>query len=277
MCDAEIGYNALRSSFGGFLLCFMPHLFDKVLLAPVMRTIVSKTLRYNYFIVLAAISPEDLAYQEKVVRTAVAECGGFCQDYGDQPLMDRLMYLNTVRGTTPALVFRRGGNFHTAMSRNDSLDLQSRWLEFMAEKKAEYAKEGKILDDGGDTAYWLPFEGGTWGHSEMTYQYDQQNEYQLKSLAGMFLDAIVKGASTCCEPYFTHEPIAKSFLSPLCGNFVEYQKKVSQAFDPQSIADKGFYLGEEEIDLESVTEEQKKLILEIREKYTWTEDGPPRR
>ena len=276
MCEAEIGYNALRSSGAAVLMCFTPRLLDKVLASPIMRTIFSKTLRYNYTITLAGISEDDLAYQEKVVRTVVREGGGFCQLLDDFPLMLRLMYLNTLRGTTPALVFRRGGNFHTAMARNDALDFQSRWLEIIAEQKVEYAREGKILDDGADTAYYVPFENGTWAHSEMTYQYDTLNPDQLASLGGIFLDAIVAGAECCVEPAFVHEPIARSFLSPLCGNFLEWQKRISKAYDPNETADKGFYTKEEEIDLDALKESQRKSILEIRRKYTWTDDGPPR-
>ena len=276
MCEAEIGYNALRSSASGFLLSFMPRLFDKILVSPVMRAVIS-SLKYTYFIVLAGTSKDDLAYQEKVVRTVVAECGGICQAYHNQPLMERLQYINTVRGTTPALVFRRGGNFHTAMARNDALDLQSKWLEIIAEQKIAYARDGKILDDGGDTAYYVPYENGTWGHGEMTFQFDIQNEAQLASLAEVSLDAIVLGAENCMENALVHDPVARSFLSPLCGNFLEWQKKISKTFDSFDGADKGFYTKEEEVDLNHATERQIKAIKEIREKYTWTEDGPPRR
>ena len=275
--EAEIGYNLTRTSMAAGAVCLVPHLFDKIMETSSIKTILTKTLRYLVSIVLAGTSKGDLEYQEKALREIVLECGGFCQCQKDSPAMNELTLLSTVRATLPALVFRHGGCFHTAMARNDSIELQMNWTEKMAESKEQLIKEGKLLNDSADTAYFVTFENGTWAHAEQTYQYDPRDPKQMAYLEEIAVDLVIEACSMNMESYFVHEPLPRTFMSPLCGNPLEYQKAISKMMDPNQSADGKFYTREVPIDWNVISEDKKKILQDLQKRYTWTDDGPPER
>ena len=272
--EAEIGYNAVRTTWTGAMICFMPHLFDKIMATSAMKSLITESLRYYYSVVLAGTSKGDLEYQEKVLREIVLACDGFCLKQKDSPAMEELFLLNTIKGTTPALAFRRAGCFFTTMSRNDTIDLQVKWTDFVADEKERLVEENKIMDDAGDTAYCLAFENGTWAHSEQTYQYDPRNEEQVKQVKNIGMLFVARGAEMNMEPQAAMEKPSRTLLSPLCDNYNEYQKNISKMMDPNQSADTTFYTKEEAIDWAGLPDGLRLLIKELQQRYTWKEDGP---
>ena len=275
--EAEIGYNLTRTSMAAAMICLIPHLFDKVLETYALKTLLAKTLRCYVSIVLAGTSKGDLEYQQKALRGIVLDCDGFCMNQKDTPVMEELFMLSTVRATLPALAFRRGGCFHTGMSRNDAIELQVKWTDTMAESKGDLIKEGRVLNDSADTSYCVTFENGTWAHSELTYQYDPRNEKQMLGLEKIAVDHIIEACSMNMEAYLVHDAIPRTFMSPLCGNPHEYQKSISKMMDPNQAADTKYYTKEVPINLEILSDDKRQMLEELKRRYTWTEDGPPRR
>ncbi|MEI6294211.1 MAG: FAD-binding oxidoreductase [Methanomicrobiales archaeon] len=212
------------------------------------------------------------------LNTNIIGAGPNCSPLAAATSVVGLGHSGTLRATTPALVFRRGGSFHTGMSRNDSVDMQVRWTDIAADRKlSDYIPRGKVLDDMGDTAYCLTFENGTWAHSEQTFQYDPRNKEQVEYMRTVVLDLAVQACKLNVEPYCAWEPRERTFLSPLCGNTNEYQKQISKMMDPNEAADTKFYTKEEPMDMEHLSEGLRQQIEEIQKKYTWTQDGPPKR
>ena len=277
ICDAEIGVMALRSTAAAALVTQYPHLADKILSQPVMKSFMTNTMRYLYVMMVVGSSPSDFAYQDQALRKIVKDHGGFIMHQHGNASQGARQWITLARSTSPALVFRRGGSFHTAVPRNDAMDLQSDFLEILNKKKIEeYIPQGKVIDDGGDTAYYVPFENGTWGHSEMTYQYDPNNEAHLKGLKSIHVESFLLNASMGMEPAHDNEAFARTLFSPMCCNFAEWQKKIACSFDPNDVGDKGYYTKEEEMHFEGLEPELVKKVQEIVKKYAWTEDGPPR-
>ena len=275
--EAEIGYSLTRTSLGSVLVCFLPQMTDKILETSYLRTLITKTMQYYVSITLAGTSKADLEYKQKALRHIVQECGGFCTVQTNTPATNELFMLGSLRGTFPTLVFKHGGSFWTAMARNDAIEMQIRWTDAITLRKEKLLAEGKILDDAGDCPYCVLYENGTWAHSEETYQYDRRNPKQMKALEEIATDLIVEGCNFNTEPYLVHDPIFRTFISPLVGNPREYQKQISTMMDPKETADATFYTKEVPLDWNVIPEETQKLLKAMQKKYTWTEDGPPKR
>lgn len=186
-----------------------------------------------------------------------------------------MAFMSCIRATLPAMVFRRGGSFSTALSRNDTLDSQVDWGETLAGLKQDYIKSGAILNDLGDNPYFVTYEDNMWCHCETVYQYDPRNENNKENLVPLLLDCVTAAIERCMEPGFAMFPGIRPILSPMASNFNEWQKKISEAFDPGQAGDKGFFTDEEEIDLTMLKPEKRARLEKLIASRKWTDSGPP--
>ncbi len=273
--EAEIGYNCLKVATPAFMMILAPHLFKKLKGTENLRRLLGGTLGQMFLIILAGISREDLDHQVDVLKAIVDEHLGFVLDAKNIPTLGSNLAMNFIRATMPALVFRIGGSFSTALGRNDSLDTQLAWGEAIAEIKRGYAKKEMIIDDMGDNPYFVPYENNTWAHCEVVYPYDHRSEKHLAGSSAINMDFIINAIESCMEPMFGVVPSARKVLSPLTSNFNRWQRKLSEALDPDQTSDKGFYTDEAEFDFTNVPPERVERLQKLVEDLTWTELGPP--
>ena len=273
--EAEIGYNSLKVATPAFMMVLAPHLFKKLKETKNLSRLLGSTMGHLFLMLLAGISKEDLEHQERVLKAIVDEHEGFIVDQKNTPPLASNFAMNFIRATMPALVFRIGGSFSTALGRNDTLDAQLAWGEAIAEIKRGYAKKGSIIDDMGDNPYFVPYENNAWAHCEVVYPYDHRNEKHLEGSSAINMDFIITAIESCMEPMFGVVPSVRKILSPLTSNFNRWQKKLSEAFDPDQASDKGFYTDEAEYDFSKVAPERVAKLEKLIEERTWTELGPP--
>lgn len=273
--DAEIGYNSLKVATPAFMMVLAPHLFKKLKDTKNVSRMLGSTMGHMFLMLLAGISKEDLEHQERVLRAIVDEHDGFIIDQRSIPPLASNFVMNFIRATMPALVFRIGGSFSTALGRNDTLDTQMNWGEAIADIKRGYAKRGAILDDMGDNPYFVPYENNMWAHCEVVYPYDHRNPKHLEGSSAINMDFVITAIESCMEPMFATVPSVRRIVSPLTSNYNEWQKKLSEAFDPDQGSDKGFYTDEAEFDFSGIEPERVAKLKRLVEERTWTELGPP--
>ena len=273
--EAEIGYNSLKVATPAFMMVLAPRLFKKLKDTSNLSRLLGQTMGHIFVILLAGISKEGLAYQEEVLKAIVSEHEGFIVDSNNIPLLKSNLMMNFIRATMPALVFRIGGSFSTALSRNDSLDSQLTWGEMIADIKRGYAKKGSIIDDMGENPYFVPYENNMWAHCEVVYPYDHRNERHQEGSYAITMDFIIGAIERCMEPGFGALPPARKILSPLTSHYNFWQKKLSEVFDPDQASDKGFYTDETDFDFSTIAPERVAKLEKLVEERTWTELGPP--
>jgi glycolate oxidase len=273
--EAEIGYNSLKVATPALMMVMAPHLFKKLRGTQNLSRLLGGTMGHLFVIVLAGISREDFEHQDRVLKAIVDAHDGFIVDGNNLPFMMSNFTMNFLRATLPALVFRIGGSFSTALSRNDSLDSQVVWGEQIADIKRGYAGRGEIIDDMGENPYFVPYENNMWAHCEVVYPYDHRKpEHQVGS-AAITMDFIIAAIERCMEPGFGSLAPARKILSPLTSNYNAWQKKISTEFDPRQASDKGFYTDETDFDFGTIAPERVARLEELIESRTWTELGPP--
>lgn len=267
--EAEIAYNALRTSFGGYFDILTPRLFRKIEHTTALKSMIKDTFKFTLALLFAGNSERELEYQKKVLHAVCAKHGGIAMDTTLMKDFFSMLFMSFVRATIPALVFRMGGSFSTALDRNEALDSQVAWGDIIMNIKDPYIERGEILDDLSDNPYFVPYENNTWCHCEVVYQYDPRNQKHREALEPIFVDVTIAAIDNCMEPLFTSDPRVRKMLSPLAGNFSEYQKAISKGLDPGQTADNLLYSHEADFDFSGIDPERVKRLQELIEQRKW--------
>ncbi len=269
--DEELGYLASKTALGAFMYCFAPHLLRKIAETKALRGVISKALQHNFVTMLVGNSRGDVDFQEKVLRKIVAEHGGAAMEATKISPVGALVFMNFFRVSAIPLVYRMGGQFSTALDRNDTWDTQLNWQEEGEKIKQKWIDRGGILDDLADNPYMALYENNTYSHCEEIFQYDVRNPEHLAALRPIFVDFTIAALEQCMEPLSAIDPRQRKLFSPLMGDFNEWQKKISAAFDPKQAADAGLYTGEKDFDFTGVEPERIARLQELVETRRWEE------
>jgi len=268
--EAEIGYNALRTATAAYLDIMAPHLFTKLTSTTALKKVLGETLEYVMLFVLAPDSEGELGFQRAALEAIVSDHGGIAMDMGGFTPFIAMSLMGFVRATLPALVFRIGGSFNTALDRNDALDTQENWRDACREIKREWIDKGGILDDMADNPYYVPYENNMWAHCEVVYQFDPRKDEHRAALAPIFVDFTITALEQCMEPMFSSDPRVRKIIGPLAGEFDRWQGEVSQRLDPGRAADSTLYCGEGEFDMSQIEPTKVERLRRLIEKRKGT-------
>ncbi len=273
--ESEIGYASVRIAPVAYTALMMPHSGMNILKTTALRSILAETLAYPLTFVLAGDSEGEIAFQEAVLKQIVLEEKGFMLDVNKMGPMATFMPLNFLRVSVIPLAFRPGGIFGTCLDGNEALDLQMKWVDAIAAAKQEFMESGAIMEDGGNNPYFVPYENNTWAHCEVLYAYSVDNKNSLDALNPIEFSSTLNAIELCMTPLSAFIAPVRKALSPLAGNYNEWQKKISAAFDPGGAADVGFYTEESDFAYDRIDPAKRKRLEELRDRSKWTEAGPP--
>jgi glycolate oxidase len=273
--ETEIGYNTLRTATVMYLNILAPRLFEKITRAKTLGKIFGKTMEYTLMMVLAANSMGHMEFQTAALKNIVADNGGIVMNLGDMPAFTSMAYLNMIRATIPALVFRMGGSFNTALSRNEAIDTQENWRDDCNVVKDKWIQRNGILNDMVDNPYYVSYENNGWAHCEVVYQFDPRNSKHREALEPIFADFTIAAANQCMEPGFSSDPRVRKIMSALASNYNRWQKKISGFLDPGKASDDTLYCVEADFDMSRVDPDQRKRLEKIMAEKSWSEEGPP--
>jgi hypothetical protein len=273
--EAEIGYACVRIAPVAYTALMMPHSGMNILNTTALRSILSETLAYPLTFVLACNSAEEVAYQEAVVKKIVLDYDGFMMDVNKMGPMASFMPLNFLRVSIIPLAFRPGGIFGTCLDGNEALDTQMKWVDAIAEAKVEFMDREAIMEDGGNNPYFVPYENNTWAHCEVLYAYSVDNKEALDSLNPIEYSSTLNAIRLHMTPLSAFIPPVRKALSPLAGNYNDWQKKISASLDPGKTADVGFYTDEADFAFDRIDPAKRGILKGLIEKFKWTESGPP--
>ncbi len=267
--EAEISLQCPAHRFRRLFQHSHPAPHETIKKTTAVKSMIRDSFKFTLALLMAGNSDREMEYQVKVMNAIVAKHGGIAMDATKIKDFFSMLFLSFVRGTIPALVFRAGGSFSTALDRNDALDSQVAWGDIIADLKQPYIDREDILDDLGDNPYFVPYENNTWCHCEVVYQYDPRNRKHRETLEPIFIDVNIAAIENCMEPLFTSDPRVRKMLSPVAGNFSKYQQAISQGLDPGQVADNTLYSAEADFDFSKIKPERVKRLKELIEQRKW--------
>ena len=263
--EAFADYLHCKNSVGAFLSTMAPRLMAKMVRSPALRA-AARSQQHMFQFLIAANSPEEYAYQEKVLRQIVLESGGLCLDLGAIPALHSSMWWGFVRASLPPLIFRRGGSFGTSFGALEAWDHPVLQAMVAAELKQRFIDQGKLIDDLADNSWGGIYEGSTcFGHQEELYLYNPRSPEQMHS-AGEYLAAtLVETARKNLGPGlgFAAGAIAAELFGPLIGNYQEWLRRIKRAFDPENVSDSGYYVSTEPEKLIAQEMERRSGMFEV--------------
>ncbi len=247
--EAEIGYLFTRMVSTEMILLLLPHLYQKMVKkGKALLGLVNRLQPHPFVIVLAGSSQGELSYQVDVLHEIVRSTGGVAMDISGIAPARGLMGMNLLRCTIFPTVFRSGNMFATNLDGNEAMDSQDAWTHAIQGPKEEYIARGGLIPDGGENPYIVHYENNLFGHCETIYFYDQRQAAHRKTLEELTFDTALAAVEQRNVPLAAFEPLTRHILSPLAGDFNQWQKKISGAFDPHGVSDTGFYTAECELD-----------------------------
>ena len=194
-------------------------------------------------VVIAGNTEREFNYKEKVLNNIIEETRGKDIIVKKKFKIPNLTYAEGLRANLGFHGFLISGAFQSTHGAMDTLTMCRHIIENNIPLKKEYIDKGAIGNDEGEGAWATSYEHGHFWHCEVPTMYDQTD---TKSVKGM-----VEYAEKCNEmdllkhlgiPFFIEGDKMHEWYGPHCSNYHIWLRKIKEAFDPENIADPGFYI-----------------------------------
>ena len=248
IADAEIGFMLCKNSIGLILSIYMPRLLKKLAAAANLKSALNAA-EHMFQFMIAASSPGELQYQEKVLLQIAAASGGVLVDLGLAPGFGGAVWWGLVRGALPPLSFRMGGMMGTSFGTCAAFDNCVNQSRTGAELKRAYIEQGKLYDDLADNAWGGIYEGtGLYGHQEELILFDHRDprhrsgvaEYGVEAAEVMRDEHYGVGLGAFMLDAATRDGI----FGPGACDYPSWQKRIKEIMDPDGRGDGRFYSAE---------------------------------
>lgn len=192
-------------------------------------------------VLISALSEREFAFKQKVLESLITETGG--KDYTHKLLIRNICYAEGLRCMFGFHGFLITGAFQSTHGGMESIDNAVHMAQLNTSLKKQYIEKKVIVDDQGDGLWLASFERGHMAHCEMPTMYDVNS---IDSIKGM-----VEYIKACDQqdleehlapPFFILGDEKHEWYGPHCMNYHIWMRKIKETFDPNNIADPGFYI-----------------------------------
>lgn len=204
---------------------------------------------FSFAIITAANTPEEHAYQAKVLDRILVETGGKIVPVGEEPTFKNRDYIHMIRSSfTARLAFRTTGGMGPSgnMFAGDTIDNAAIALNMACRIKDKYAEKGVVYDDGTYNNWATTIEAGHWAHYEGPFQIDSTDEETWNGVMELDKEATEKVFKIpLSNSWMAMGMQMTKLFSPYCGNFHTWMQKIKKAFDPNTVSDPLGYISAE--------------------------------
>ena len=194
---------------------------------------------------MAANSPEEHAYQVKVLDKIMQDTGGFTVEVGEKPIWKNRDYVNMVRGCfIPRLAFRTAGAFACPLQGAETID--SSFVVGLSKDdsfRRKYDDQHLLFNDGNNGMWGVMFDGGHFALFECGHMYSPTEADSWKAGRQMQMEGHEIGLKT---PFSIGWCLMGNDIvrteGPLFFNVQNWQYKIKQALDPNNSADPASYI-----------------------------------
>ncbi len=203
----------------------------------------SSMMRYRrpLVVVIAAHTERESNYKEKVLQRVVEKTGG--KDISEKIKIPNISYADGMKANLGYHGFLISGAFQSAHGAMETMTMAKHLMEENIPLKQEFIKKGVIANDEGEGAWVTSYEHGHFYHCEMPTMYDQTNPNSVKGVVE-YMEAsnemdLIKHLGI---PFFIEGDKMHEWYGPQCSNYHVWLRKIKDAFDPDNVADSGFYI-----------------------------------
>jgi hypothetical protein len=251
VADAEVAYGIVTFGTNVIVVTLLPSSKDALwmwnsgLLKPANRCAI-----YPF---VMGYSEEELDYKQKVICEIAQELGGFVPGFLLNPYVQRAVkeFFSPIiiRNDRSGAIFKPA-TFGTSMGAQGAADMVTKQGVIGWRLKQSSINKGLMLDDYGDGAFVMSFEGNLFTYLEEIFNFDPADPEAVKGAEGYFEESTLEAIKNyhltppCMAPFLGKEFMAS--FSPQMLDFGKWQGRVKTAFDPNGVADDSFYAYTEE-------------------------------
>jgi glycolate oxidase len=202
----------------------------------------------GFTVIIAANSPGEFAYGEKVLHQILAETEGKTLPLFEEPRYQGQFMWHVIRSTTSLReAFRPTGTFMTTFGTLESIDFAVNQMKFGSELKKKHIPKGKILSTVEDFNWGNPYEGGHLAHLEEMIE-SHPNPEGLAGGAAYIDEAMEASVDPELKFHVGGVPLGMggdSFhnaFGPANSSYHLWLRKFKEAFDPNGVDEANFYI-----------------------------------
>ena len=245
IADAEIGFMLCKNSIGLVLSIYVPRLLKKLAAAGNLKSALNAA-EHMFQFMIAANSPDELAYQDEVLRRIAASSGGVLLDLNLAPGFGGAVWWGLVRGALPPLSFRMGGMMGTSFGTCEAFDNCVNQSRAGAELKRKYIEQGKLYDDLADNAWGGIYESsGVYGHQEELILFDHRDPRHREGVAEYGLEAAElmrdEHYGVGLGAFMLDAGARDRIFGPDTWDYPSWQRRIKKTIDPDDLGDGHFY------------------------------------
>ena len=200
------------------------------------------SMKVPLFIIITARTKREFEYKQKVMNFLMKELK-LTNIIGTKYVPEPRFYAEALRSNLGLHGFIATGGFQSTKGACDTAALCLHSAKMNIPLKKKIIETGTIANDFGEGVWATSYESGHYFHMEAPTMFDQTDEYSVKGMAEYMeksnqLDLLKHlGAPFFVEGNRNHE-----LFGPHMMNYHIWLRKIKEAFDPNHIADSGFYI-----------------------------------
>ena len=193
-------------------------------------------------ILIAARTRREFEYKQKVIDKIMTEFK-LENIIGAKYTPNSLFYAEALRSNLGLHGFIATGGFQSSKGQCDTATVCLNTTKMSIPLKKKYIKKGVIANDFGEGVWMTSYESGHCFHVESPTLFDQTNEKSVNGMAENMNENyqfdLIKHLGA---PFFVEGDRMHDKFGPHMMNYHKWLRKIKEAFDPNGIADSGFYI-----------------------------------
>jgi len=197
-------------------------------------------------VIITARTKREFEYKQKVMSMILEEMK-LTDIIGTLYTPNPIFYAEALRSNLGLHGFIATGGFQSTKGVCDTAAVCLRSQKMNIPLKQNYIKKGVIANDFGEGAWMTSYESGHYFHVEAPTLFDQTDVSSVEGMAE-YMEAsnqmdLLKHLGA---PFFVEGDRMHDLFGPEMNNYHIWLRKIKQAFDPNNIADSGFYISAQE-------------------------------
>ncbi len=204
------------------------------------------SMKVPLVIIIAARTNREFDYKQKVMDNLIGELklkNIIGKIYTPEPIF----YAEALRSNLGLHGFIATGGFQSSKGVADTAGICLRSAQMNIPLKKKYIKTGAIANDFGEGVWMTSYESGHYFHVESPTMFDQTDKSSVEGMAEYMEKSnqmdLLKHLGA---PFFVEGDKMHDTFGPHMSNYHQWLRKIKKEFDPNGVADSGFYISARE-------------------------------
>jgi glycolate oxidase len=204
------------------------------------------SMKMPLVVIITARTEKEFGYKQKVMDFVLNELK-LNNIIGTKYIPKSIFYAEALRSNLGLHGFIATGGFQSTKGGCDTAAVCLRSTKMNIPLKKKYIKKKVVANDFGEGHWMTSYESGHYFHVESPTMFDQSDHNSVEGIAEYMVESnqmdLLKHLGA---PFFVEGNEMHEKFGPYMMNYHKWLRKIKQSFDPNDIADSGFYINANE-------------------------------